>query len=189
MRFHRATRVWMLAGIAFARPTFDPLRWVAMTPSRRAFIVVIALAVILCAGTYYVASRAELPPIVATQPIVMKMRRLCEACPNYTITLISDGVLTYEGTDHARVQGVHTVFVDREIVTELLADFVQSEFLELDNIYPAPGSDRMVVTISIEMSDLSKSVLSEDRYGPALLELERKMDDLPGIRRLSGWTH
>lgn len=161
-----------------------------MTKSRRVFIIVGALVVMLSAGTHYVVSRAELPPFVASQPIVMKMRRKCETCPNYTITLTSDGNLIYEGTDYARVQGVRTVLVDAGTVRGLLADFVQSEFVELESTYPSPGSDRMTVSISIEMDGLSKSVLSEDRYGPALvLELEQKMDDLPGMRMLSGWTH
>ncbi len=122
--------------------------------------------------------------------MMMKLRRTCTTCPNYTITLTGDGLLTYEGGERALVQGVHKSYIDTELATALFNEFVQSEFLEMDNTYPAPGEDHMGVALFVETAGLSKGVFSEERYGPALRqELERKMDDLPGMRALSGWTH
>lgn len=119
----------------------------------------------------------------------MKLRRTCVGCPNYTITLRSDGRLIYEGGDYARVRGVHTFHVPAEVVMDVLADFTHPDFFELENVYPSPGVAWITLSLSVEMNGVSKSVLSEDRYGPAvLLALERKMDDLPGMRSLSGWT-
>jgi hypothetical protein len=136
------------------------------------------------------AAPAERLTLVSERPIIMKLRRTCQACPNYTITLTGDGTLTYEGGANARVQEQRSIRVDAGVVNAMLNEFVQSEFSELDNTYPSPADGHMTVSLSIEMNGLSKAVLSEDRYGPAsLIELERKMDDLPGMRALSGWTH
>ena len=74
-------------------------------------------------------------------------------------------------------------------MNQLFEDFTQSEFIEMDNTYPAPGPDRMTVSLTMQIGDFTKSVFSEQAYGPALRqELERKLDDLPGMRALSGWT-
>ncbi|BCX02072.1 MAG: hypothetical protein KatS3mg053_0010 [Candidatus Roseilinea sp.] len=133
--------------------------------------------------------RAPAFSLASPQPIVMKLRRTCVGCPNYVITLRSDGRLIYEGGDHTRVRGTHAFNVPPEVVMNVLADFTHPDFFELDNVYPSPGVPWITLSLSIEMNGVSKSVLSEDRYGPAvLLAIERKMDDLPGMRSLSGWT-
>ncbi len=133
--------------------------------------------------------RAPTFSLASPRPIVMKLRRTCVGCPSYTITLRSDGRLIYEGGDYTRVPGIHTFNVPTEVVMDVLADFAHPDFLELDNVYPSPGVPWITLSLSIEMNGVSKSVLSEDRYGPAvLLALERKMGDLPGMRLLSGWT-
>ena len=115
---------------------------------------------------------------------------MCISCPNYTITLTGDGTLIYQGGDFATVSGTRQLTLDPTTVTDLMLDFIQPDFLELENIYPTPGSQRMTVSLSIEMGGLSKAVLSEDGYGPALLlNLAHKMDDLPSMRAFSGWPH
>jgi hypothetical protein len=162
-----------------------------MIRTRRAVVLLMGmLAALLGAGTYHAASRADLTPPTPPKPITMKLRRMCWTCPNYVIVLTSDGMLTYEGHDNALVAGAHRYKVDRVVVQDMLMKFLESGYLELENSYPSPGADKMTVYLSIEMSDLTKAVMSEDRYGPNLLiELERAMDDLPGMRALSGWVH
>ena len=163
-----------------------------MILTQRVLIRVIALGVSLGLGfeSYHALPLINPQAVIAPRPIVLKMRRTCEACPNYAITASSAGILTYEGGDYALVRGVRTYFVDASVLNGVIADFVQSDFVELDSIYPAPGSNHMTLSLSIEMDGLSKDVLSEDRYGPVVLQqLEQAMDDLPGLRSLSGWTH
>jgi hypothetical protein len=157
---------------------------------RVAFVLVAALAVLLGVGTYHAASRAELTSPVPPKPIAMKLRRMCWMCPNYAIVLTSDGMLTYEGQANALVSGARRYRVDAAVVQDMLMKFLESGYLELENSYPSPGADKMTVSLSIEMNDLTKAVMSEDRYGPqVLIDLERAMDDLPGMRALSGWVH
>lgn len=152
---------------------------------RRAFLALAAVALVGCA-----APPAPMPEVIASQPAMMKLRRVCRGCPNYVITLTSDGILTYEGGEGAAARGTRTTNVGAALTTAMIAEFLQSGFIELDNAYPAPGEDRMTLALSIEMNGITKAVISEDRYGPqTLLELERRMDDLPGMRALSGWVH
>ena len=164
-----------------------------MTSTRRVKWGAIVLVIALCVGGYAASapvSLSNLSKFIQPQPMLMKLRRTCTTCPNYTITLTGDGLLTYDGGEFALVQGMHTSYVDTELAMTLFTEFVQSEFLEMDSSYPAPGENWMSVTLLVETAGFAKGVYSEERYGPALRQmLERKMDDLPGMRALSGWTH
>lgn len=161
-----------------------------MSPRLRVLGVVL-LSVVLATGAS-IASASPIPWLIqsAPKPMLMKLRRICTSCPNYTITLAGDGTLTYTGGDFAVVQGTRELTLDQGAVTDLMLDFVQPDFLEMENIYPTPGTERMTLSLSIEMGGLSKAVLSEDGYGPALLlNLAHKIDDLPNMRAFSGWPH
>lgn len=160
-----------------------------MMSPRRIVLGVVLLGVALSTGAPN-ASPATRPAAPAPKPMVMKLHRICGSCPNYSITLTGDGVLTYTGGDFAVVQGTRQFILDQAAVTDLMLDFIQPDFLEMENIYPTPGTERMTLSLSIEMGGLSKAVLSEDGYGPALLlNLAHKMDDLPDMRAFSGWTY
>ena len=151
-------------------------------------IVALTLAVTVATAEGLIKKIRSSPP---PQPIVIRMRRTCERCPNYRITLTSEGRLTYEGEDHARVIGRHESTLDPLTTATAIHDFIQSGFYDLDTSYPSPGK-HMIVAISVEMSDasMSKTVESEDRYGPLMItELEHLIDDLPGMRDLSGWAY
>ena len=158
-----------------------------MMSARRRVLCLVLLGISLAVGAP-MTTPAQRP--AAPKPMLMRLRRICVSCPNYTITLMGDGVLTYTGGDFAVVQGTRQFLLGQAAVTDLMLDFIQPDFLEMENIYPTPGTERMTLSLSIEMGGLSKAVLSEDGYGPALLlNLAHKMDDLPNMRAFSGWTH
>jgi|GEM_PF-2659835 len=160
-----------------------------MLLARRVLLGMVLLGVVFALGVH-AAPHAAWLGVPAPRPMLMRLRRVCGACPNYTITVAGDGTLTYQGGDFAVVQGTRQLVLDPMAVTDLMLDFIQPDFLEMENVYPTPGTERMTVSLSIEMGGLSKAVLSEDGYGPALLlNLIHKMDDLPTIRALSGWPH
>ncbi len=134
--------------------------------------------------------RDAIQPFAPAKPIVMKLSRSGSSCPNYSITLTGDGHLIYNGRERTVVAGIHESDIDMWTISAVINDYIQSGFFELENTYPSPGIDKMVVTLTIEMSGASKSVYSEDRYGPLLIqEMERRMDDLPGMRAMTGWIH
>ena len=161
-----------------------------MNRQRQLAIALVALTSVVAtamAGAFIQRIGANPQP----QPIVIRMRRTCERCPNYAISLASDGHLTYEGLDRVRVAGVRESTLDPWTTAQAIHDFIQSGFYDLEKSYPSPGK-HMIVSMSIEMSGtgMSKIVESEDRYGPLLIiELEHLFDDLPGMRDLSGWAY
>ncbi len=153
-----------------------------------AFIV--GIGAIATTGVVVINARDAIQPPGSAKPIVMKLSRAGSSCPNYSILLTGDGRLTYNGHERTVIAGVQESDIDVWTTSALINDFIQSGFFELENTYPSPGSDKMVVTLTIEMNGASKSVYSEDRYGPLLIqEMERRMDDLPGMRALTGWIH
>ncbi len=153
-------------------------------------VLVLAIAAIIVPILVVTNTRGAIAPLTPAKPIVMKLSRSGSACPNYSITLTGDGHLTYNGMGSTIVAGMHESDIDGWTTSAVINDFIQSGFFELENTYPSPGSDKMVVVITIEMNGASKTVYSEDRYGPLLIqEMERRMDDLPGMRALTGWIH
>ena len=160
-----------------------------MTSARRTTLGSIALVFIVCSAIGAAAMHFDVLTVLKPQSRLLKFRRTCATCPNYTITITGDGLLTYEGGDYALVQRTRQFYLDAATVNALFDDFTQPEFMEMENTYPAPGPDRMTVSLSVQIGDFTKSVFSEQDYGPALRQtLERKLDDLPGMRALSGWT-
>ena len=145
----------------------------------------------LCIGAGGLTAAWRRPPLPAhNNDLRMRLRRTCLACPNYTITLLGNGELIYSGGDLALVPGTRLFKLDEAAVSAILSDFLQPQFLELDNSYPSPGTQKMTVSLLIEMNGLSKEVFSENAHGPTVLhDLEQRIDDLPGMRALSGWTH
>ncbi len=153
-------------------------------------VVIVLVAAIIAITVVVTNTRAADTTLTPTKPIVMKLSRSGSACPNYSITLTGDSHLTYNGMGSTIVAGMHESDIDGWTTSAVINDFIQSGFLELENTYPSPGSDKMVVVITIEMNGASKTVYSEDRYGPLLIqEMEHRMDDLPGMRALTGWIH
>ena len=160
-----------------------------MTSARHAKFGAIALVFIMCGVVVAAAIHFNVLTVFKPQSRLLKFRRTCTACPNYTISLTGDGLLTYEGGDYALVQRTRQFYLDTATVNALFDDFTQPEFMEMENTYPAPGPDHMTVSLSVQIGDFTKSVFSEQDYGPAMRQtLARKLDDLPGMRALSGWT-
>lgn len=156
---------------------------------RRTRLGMLVLAFALCVGIILAAVQMDVPTLLQPQTRLLKLRRVCDGCPNYTISLTGDGVLTFDGGDFALAHGVRQSYVDRAVADALFDAFVQSEFIDMEGNYPSPGTEKMTVSLTVQIGSYTKSVFSEDRYGPALrLELERRMDDLPGMRAVSGWT-
>ena len=111
-----------------------------MALARRRFIVSAAIAIALSIGVYVATSRTASPSkfnlfkLFGPQPMQVKLRRTCVACPNYAITLMGDGTLIYEGGDLALVPGMRKMYVDAMTASAIFDHFVNSEFLELSHL-------------------------------------------------------
>jgi hypothetical protein len=162
--------------------------------TRRSKFWGLALAVV-CVSLLALAARAEpsgasVPGLLQPEQRVVKLRRYCDDCPNYTITLTGDGLLTFEGSDYATYPGKRVFLLDDVTVNAVFDDFVLSDYLEMDNSYTAPGENKMTCSLTLQIGGFTKSVYSEDRYGPTLRQkLETRLDNLPEMRALSGWIH
>ncbi len=152
--------------------------------------MLIALMATLAMAGIGLVAQAGGRTLVASKPIVMQMRRSCWTCPNYSITVTSDGMARFDGSAHTRMPGSHIVWLDASVTSNLISDFIQVDLFGMDKYYSSPGSNAMLVTMTFEIDGQTKTVHIEDRFGPtALLEIEMQMDDLPGMRTLSGWAY
>jgi len=83
------------------------------------------------------------------------------SCPDYTLTITSDGKVIFEGRDNTRVKGTLTTPIDKAKLEELATDINRVEFFGLLDEYPkwARGFPQYPrYTLSIRMGGDSKTV-------------------------------
>jgi hypothetical protein len=98
-------------------------------------------------------------------------RTMCfGACPDYTLTITSDGKVTFEGRHHTRVKGTETTTIDRAKLEELVMEVQKADFFGLLDEYSAIVTDHPTYTLSVRLGGKSKTV-SNYATGPHRLYL------------------
>ena len=135
---------------------------------------VLALAVLMLAA----------PVARAQDPVRITMARTAcfGVCPVYTVTMLGDGSVSYEGTAHVRVTGKHRWTIDPIAVLALARDIEKAGFFDLKDEYTAPVTDLPTTTVTLARGARSKTI--KDYYGApaALKEIEARIDAVSGAR-------
>jgi len=157
---------------------------------RRAVLSALAaLAIVSCAPT-------SAPAAETNEDVVITLSRSsCFGfCPAYTVSITSDGLVTYEGGgDYVHVKGRQTARVSPEDVQRLVARFDEIGFDSLRDEYRAGVTDVPTYVVSIERNGRVKRVL--DYFGldvgmpRAVRELQDEIDRVAGTDRwvLRNW--
>lgn len=125
-----------------------------------------ARAVILLATLFIAACASVAPPAPADDVRISLTRTRCFGfCPDYTVTIASDGEVTYEGRGFVAVTGVQHAQIPREDVSRLLARFDAIGFTSLRDEYSARATDLPTYTLSLTRNGRTKSVRD---YGGAM---------------------
>lgn len=136
---------------------------------RRALLVVFAgLALASCAP---VDSAADQTPATITLT-----RGVCFGfCPDYTVTIASDGQVSYVGRSFVNVVGERHATIPAGDVTRLLARFDEIGFTQLRDEYRAQVTDLPTYIVVLERNGQRKSVLD---YGGVSAGMPRAVRDL-----------
>jgi hypothetical protein len=147
---------------------------------RRAWLGLIAvLAIGACAAA---------PPPAARSAGITLSRSVCFGyCPDYTVTITSEGDVTYVGRRFVNVVGEQRSTVPREEVARLLARFDEIGFERLRDDYHAPVTDLPTYTLTLTRDGHSKTVVD---YGglsagmpQAVRDLQDEVDRVAGTAR------
>lgn len=126
---------------------------------------------------------------VATEPATITLTRgVCFGfCPDYTVTIESDGRVSYEGRRFVAVAGRQEARVAPGEVQHLLARFDAIGFMDLRDAYRARVSDLPTYTVTLTRGGVRKQVLD---YGgvhagmpAAVRELQDEIDRVAGVDR------
>jgi hypothetical protein len=96
-------------------------------------------------------------------------------CPVFTLTLLGDGTVLFEGRDEVLLPGRRLDHVDRAAVDDLLAAFRAADFFALDDRYVSRITDLWTTTLSLRVGDRVKTVLE---YGGSLAGMPESVTGL-----------
>jgi hypothetical protein len=122
-----------------------------------------------------------------TTAVITLERTACfGVCPVYKLTIYEDGRVEYDGQQFVEVTGKQTAEITPEQVKELVSDFQNADYFDLEDEYVAPVTDIPSAITSITLDGKFKTVRNyggcmEDspvKAPEALCELEIKIDEL-----------
>ena len=103
-------------------------------------------------------------------------------CPDYKVTILGDGTVTYEGHQFVRVTGSHTWKIDPAAVSALAAEMQQAGYFEMQDTYEARMTDHPTTFTSLTIGGRTKRVKDYVAGPPKLKELEEKIDTVSGVK-------
>jgi hypothetical protein len=166
-----------------------------MTPTRFACLIWTAFA---CAPRSNVPPRPESSVTTSgSAPYAVTLYRSpCYArCPVYEVSVTTDGVVTYEGTDHVRRRGTETVRIPPARVDALLRELEAGGYFRFASRYRPSERvcgryvpDAPTVITTVKLGDAIKRIEHDHGCGGApmaLRVLEGRIDEVLGT---GSWT-
>ena len=156
---------------------------------------IIGLAVVV--ATIAACVSATTPPSVGPVPedfrISLERGACFGTCPVYTLTVLGNGSVRYEGLRFVEVEGEQTALLEPEAVDSLLEAIVDADFFDLKDEYTVPATDLPSITIGVTLNGRTKQVYhygvgcgaDPDTAPPGLCALEAQLE---GIPMANGWV-
>jgi hypothetical protein len=117
----------------------------------------------------------------------MSRERCYGTCPVYTVQILGDGRVIYEGRDNVMMTGRHEGHASREQMATLLAAVKAADFYRLEDEYAGAVMHGVTRRIRITVGDRTRMVseYSGEAGGMprAVLNLEAAIDEAAGTRR------
>lgn len=98
-------------------------------------------------------------------------------CPDYTVSINQDGLVSYEGRRYVNVEGPQTDQIEPAAVQALLARFDAVNFMSLQNEYRAHVSDMPTYTITLVRNGRTKTVVDYGGPGAGMPQAVRELED------------
>ena len=153
------------------------------------------------AATQLAPESSKLPNSYALADVLIRMERTgCfGTCPIYSLQIMGDGAVLYNGIANVYIRGELRTYVSRQQVADLLHEFNRIGFFHLPDNYEAgqtlqvDGKRVDVVKmdpyelpgtrITLRVGDSSKSVVYTQTAPEALIRIAKRIDELAGSSR------
>jgi membrane dipeptidase len=119
----------------------------------------------------------------STEPIEITLQRTTcfGTCPEYTVTLRSDGTVTYSGRQFVRTPGDHTWKIDPAAVRALAREMEAAGFFELRDTYTSLMTDNTTTYTTLKIGNRTKKIMDYITGPPKLKDIEAKIDEVSGV--------
>ena len=112
--------------------------------------------------------------------IVLERTMCFGSCPDYSLTVNSDGQVTFEGRNYTKVKGTATAVIDKAKLEELVREIKKSDFFNLLDKYSVNVTDNPTYRLTITLGDNSKSVENYATGPRKLYLLQNRIDQIAG---------
>ncbi len=167
-----------------------------MTGARRFKFSLFASILVVCGLLSTAAGQAQSPNDLK----ITIQRSVCYgSCPDYTVMVLADGTVNFEGRQFVAKKGAATGHVSSDDLRKLISAFDEASYFALRDRYtqgsdgcPEVWTDNPTVVTSIRMAGKSKTIVhyhgcqegsGQSTYPKALTELESKIDEIVGTSR------
>lgn len=131
------------------------------------------------------ACTTEAAPANSSPATITLTRTVCFGfCPAYTVTIASDGQVTYVGRRFVNVIGEQRASISPEAVQGLLRRFDAAHFESLNDAYRANVTDLPTYTIVLERDGRRKTVVDYGGLGAGMPQVVHDLQD--EIDRVAG---
>ncbi|MFC2024287.1 DUF6438 domain-containing protein [Chloroflexota bacterium] len=144
----------------------------------------LVVTILILSVSFAGCSRTQTPQPSDIKDVVITLERtVCfGACPEYTLTILGDGTVTYEGRRFVKIEGTITTTISEEKISQLLSEFERVDYFALNDSYEDFGATDMPSAItSLTINDVTKTVrhYHGDFTAPEqLTELENRIDEI-----------
>lgn len=148
---------------------------------------IFAAGILLLAAACATAPAGPAP--VAERSITLDRTRCFGFCPDYAVTVHSDGRVVYDGRNFVGVTGRQTDTAAPEDVARLFALIDRANLYALRSEYRAHVTDMPSATLTLTEGDRSKSVL--DYHGQAVgmpAIVTQIQEEVDRVARTARWT-
>jgi hypothetical protein len=152
--------------------------------------VMLALGALLFAACAPVAAPTPEPTPSGGPVTITLTRSVCFGfCPDYTVSINQDGLVTYEGRRFVNVSGPQTSQIEPADVQALLARFDAINFNSLQDEYRAHVSDMPTYTVTLVRNGRSKTVVDYGGPGAGMPEAVRELQtEIDRVANTQQWV-
>lgn len=159
----------------------------------------LALAgILICSGIAFSKDDAADSGRRATKVITLERTVCYGTCPNYKLTIFSDGRVSYEGIRFVKKMGKATGRISRAKLNDLVMEFTNIYYFNLpdsfqpgDKTCPTEWTDMPSATTSLTWQGRSKTIVHYHGCKGAntlelLTKLENKIDEAVNVKQWTG---
>ena len=129
------------------------------------------------------------PEVNDLNTVQISLRRtICPGnCPSYTVEILGNGAVSFEGRDDVAMPGYQHGNISPEKIRALLDEFRKADFYSLRDNYEVDAPDKPYYTVTLTIDGETKKVVDHDgaRAGmpPSVTSLENAIDHASGAER------